>query len=85
MAHYGDPVVDRRGRVIGHVTSCAVDSEGFLLGLAHIVRKHGDQGIAIAVFQSASEKAGKAPAALSPGDRATVPTAATVLSRFPKL
>lgn len=85
MAHYGDPVVDRRGRVIGNVTSCAVDSQGFLLGLAHIERKYGAKGTPIAVFQSASEKAGKAPAALSLGDRVAVPTLATVLSRFPKL
>jgi len=32
MAHLGDPVVDKRGRVIGFVTSCAVDKEGFLTG-----------------------------------------------------
>ena len=28
MAHLGDPVLDRRGKVIGTVTSCAVDAEG---------------------------------------------------------
>ena len=30
----GDPVLDRRGKVVGHVTSCAIDSEGYLLGQA---------------------------------------------------
>ncbi|MCJ7707919.1 MAG: glycine cleavage system aminomethyltransferase GcvT, partial [Anaerolineales bacterium] len=84
MAHGGDPVVDRRGRVIGVVTSCAVDREGYLLGQAYLEMKYTAEGTPIAVFQGASKEAGKAPAALSIGDRATVPTAATVLSRFPK-
>ena len=35
MAHLGDPVVDKRGRVVGNVTSCAVDEEGFLTGQAY--------------------------------------------------
>ncbi len=30
MAHNGDPVLDKRGKVIGWVTSCAVDAEGYL-------------------------------------------------------
>jgi glycine hydroxymethyltransferase len=35
MAHSSDPVMDKRGRVIGWVTSCAVDSEGYLTGQAY--------------------------------------------------
>ena len=85
MAHSGDPVVDRRGRVIGFVTSCAVDSEGYLLGQAFLEMKSIAEGTPIAVFQSAAKDAGKAPAELAIGDRANVPTPATVLSRFPKL
>jgi glycine hydroxymethyltransferase len=84
MAHSGDPVVDRRGRVIGFVTSCAVDSEGYLLGQAFLETKHTAEGTLIAVFQGAAKEAGKAPAELQVGDRANVPTPATVLSRFPK-
>jgi glycine hydroxymethyltransferase len=84
MAHSGDPVVDRRGRVVGKVTSCAVDREGYLLGQAYIERKLAQEGAAIAVFQSASKERGKAPAELSAGDRVAVPTPATVLSRFPR-
>ena len=34
MAHPGDPVLDGRGKVIGWVTSCAVDNEGYLTGQA---------------------------------------------------
>ena len=40
MAHNGDPVVDKKGKVIGVVTSCAVDSEGFLTGQALVERSH---------------------------------------------
>ncbi len=36
MAHNGDPVMDTKGKVIGVVTSCAIDKEGFLTGLAYV-------------------------------------------------
>ena len=84
MAHNGDPVVDKRGRVIGFVTSCAVDQEGYLLGQACLSEKYTDPGTPIAVFQGASGKPSKAPAELGVGDRTVVPTAAEVLTRFPK-
>jgi glycine hydroxymethyltransferase len=83
MAHTGDPVVDQRGRVIGQVTSCAIDSDGFLLGQAHIGLKHGAPGTPIAVFQGATKDASKPPAELKEGDRIAIPTPATVLTRFP--
>jgi len=84
MAHNSDPVVDQRGRVIGWVTSCAVDSEGYLTGQAYLDFKNGEEGSQVFIFQSASDKAGKVPADFLVGDRATFPTPATVLSRFPK-
>jgi len=83
MAHYGDPVVDGRGKVIGKVTSCAVDAEGYLLGQAYLERKYTVPGTPVAVFQSASEKVGKAPAELERGDKVSIPTPAKVLTRFP--
>ena len=84
MAHNGDPVMDKRGRVVGWVTSCAVDSEGFLTGQAFIEHKNAAEGAPLLIYQSATEKTGKAPAELVLGDRATVPTPAIILSRFPK-
>jgi glycine hydroxymethyltransferase len=84
MAHYGDPVVDRRGQVIGKVTSCAVDSEGYLLGQAYLKGKFTAEGTAIAVFQSATREGQKAPATLQVGEKIRIPTPATVLSRFPR-
>ena len=83
VAHLGDPVLDKRGRVIGKVTSCAVDQDGTLTGQAYVTLKHTKRGTPISIIQSASTKAGKPPADLTTGDRFTVPSAATVLRRFP--
>jgi glycine hydroxymethyltransferase len=83
MAHGGDPVVDRKGKVIGFVTSCAVDRDGFLLGQAHLDRKSIEEGTPIAVFQGGYKPAG-GPQPPAIGTRLAVPTPATVLSRFPK-
>ncbi len=85
MAHHNDPVLEPKGRVIGTVTSCAVDSEGFLTGQAFIELKYAVEGTPIAVYQGAPKTTGKMPAELKPGERVTLPTPATVCSRFPKL
>jgi glycine hydroxymethyltransferase len=85
VAHLGDPVVDQKGRVVGVVTSCAIDSEGMLTGQVYIEEKVAQDGSAIYVYQSASKTSAKAPAELKSGDRVTLPTAAVIVSRFPKL
>ena len=84
MAHLGDPVLDKRGRVIGNVTSCAVDADGYLTGQAFIELKSAEDGALIYIFQSAPDKTGPSPAELKPGDKIVLPTAAAVISRFPK-
>ena len=85
MAHPGDPVLDLKGRVIGVVTSCAIDSEGFLTGQASVEEKSAVEGTPIAIFQGAPKGAGKAPAELRNGDRVILPTPGTIISRFPKM
>lgn len=84
MAHKGDPVLDMRGRTIGWVTSCAVDSEGYLTGQAFIENKHAIVNNSILVYQSAPEKVGKAPADLEVGDKTSIPGLASVVERFRK-
>jgi len=84
MAHPGDPVVDERGKVIGTVTSCAIDTEGSLTGQAYLLEKYTQEGTGIYIYQGSPEKAGKAPAVLTLGDRVTLPARATVISRFQK-
>lgn len=84
MAHNGDPVLDGKGRVIGSVTSCAIDSEGYLTGQAFVEIKSSMEGTPISIYQSAGKTSGKAPADLLPGDKIVLPTPAIILSRFPK-
>jgi len=82
MAHQGDPVLDKRGRVIGWVTSCAVDSEGRLTGQAFIDFKNSEKGTDIYIFQGAESKPGKSPAEFEVGDKTQLPSHARVVSRF---
>lgn len=84
MAHLGDPVLDDHGKVIGTVTSCAIDSEGSLTGQAFVSEKYAAETTPIYIYQGSPETAGKAPAELMIGDRVTLPSRATVLSRHPK-
>ena len=47
----GDPVLDRRGKVVGHVTSCAIDAEGYLLGQAIVPLSLREPGTALHIYQ----------------------------------
>jgi glycine hydroxymethyltransferase len=85
VAHPGDPVLDAKGRVIGVVTSCAIDTEGMLTGQAFVDKKYAVEGTPIAIFQSAPKSPGKAPIDLVHGDRVTLPDPAEIVSRFLKL
>jgi glycine hydroxymethyltransferase len=85
MAHLGDPVLDPKGRVIGTVTSCAIDREGYLTGQAVVDKKYAQDGTPVLIFQGAPKSVGKVPAELNSGDRFTLPAPAMIASRFPKL
>jgi glycine hydroxymethyltransferase len=85
MAHNGDPVMDGKGKVIGEVTSCAIDKDGLLTGQAYVDTRYAVEGTPIFIFQGAPKQGGKAPADLNVGDRVTLPAQAEVVSRFPKL
>jgi glycine hydroxymethyltransferase len=85
MAHLGDPVVDWRGRVIGHVTSCAVDMDGYLTGQAYVDAKLAEKGTIIYIYQGAPKDTSKVLGTLKVGDRVILPSPAHILRRFPKL
>ncbi len=85
MAHNGDPVIDKKGKVIGVVTSCAIDSEGYLTGLAYIEEKANEEGALISIYQGSPETIGKQPNQLEIGDKIKLPTIAQIVARFPKL
>jgi len=84
MAHHGDVVLDKKGKVIGVVTSCAIDSEGFLTGLASLEIKSSGEGTMLLIYQGNPASTGKSPAQLGSGDKVVLPTPAVVVSRFPK-
>jgi glycine hydroxymethyltransferase len=85
MAHNGDPVLDVKGKVVGVVTSCAIDSESFLTGQALVDFKNMAEGTPVTIYQGAPNTTGKVPAELKVGDRVILPTDAVVTSRYPKL
>jgi glycine hydroxymethyltransferase len=85
MAHNGDPVVDKKGKVIGWVSSCSLDSAGYLTGQAYVTLPNAVEGTPIFIFQGAPKDASMAPAAMTMKDKTTLPGAAVVVSRFPKL
>ncbi len=84
MAHLGDPVMESRGRVIGSVTSCAADSEGYLLGQAYIQQRYAKKGTKIIIYPDASKWVVKDLLELNYGEWVSLPETATVLRRFPK-
>jgi len=85
QAHYGDPVLNDRGKMIGFVTSCAVDSKGFINGQAYIEKEYGAEGTSIFIYQNAAALTPIDPHILTIGERINLPNKATVISRFAKL
>jgi glycine hydroxymethyltransferase len=83
IPNQGDRVVDRRGRVIGQVTSSAQDTEGGLVGMAYIDQRFASPGDEINVFASARTPTEKPLEELEVGDRVVLATEGEVLERFP--
>jgi glycine hydroxymethyltransferase len=84
VAHYGDPVVDAEDRSIGVVTSCALDSDGYLTGQAFLELHYIKKDTPIYIFQGASIKAGEPASKPKSGGKKTDPSPAKVITRFPK-
>ncbi|MEO1288135.1 MAG: hypothetical protein AAFV93_10235 [Chloroflexota bacterium] len=83
-AHQGDPIVDNRGRVVGIVTSCSVDSEGYQLGQVYLKKDYRKRGTQLAVFAGSARAKSTELGALSLGDKTAIPEPITILRRFPK-
>ncbi|MEO0562910.1 MAG: hypothetical protein AAF125_12440, partial [Chloroflexota bacterium] len=79
----GDPIVDARGRVVGIVTSCTPDTDGYQLGLAYLKHATTTPDTPVGVF-SGGYKAKASKGDVSLGDRLPVPQMGTVLTRFPR-
>jgi glycine hydroxymethyltransferase len=81
-----DVVVTRRGEYVGAVSSCALDVEGYQLGMAYVDRKRIAEGTELRIFPMPS---GEQPTPekdkreLAVGDRVLVGEEALILPRFP--
>jgi len=85
MARLGDPVVDKSGRYIGRVTSCALGTDGFQVGLAYVERKYNRPGEQIGIIPLPARIPPAKPVdELDLGDRLLLQQWATVLTRFPE-
>jgi len=79
----GDVVVNRKGRVVGAVTSCSIDTGGWLTGLAYVQDQVAKTGTRLGVFQLDSKAwAIKPPSDLKTGDQVQLHDAITVIKRF---
>jgi glycine hydroxymethyltransferase len=81
----GDPVIDKRGRVVGTVTSCAIDSDGYQTGQALVKDEFQAEGTPLWLYCGSDKLDSVNLSGLKIGARAIAPEQATVLSRFPKL
>ncbi len=84
MVRAGYPVVNKRGEFIGKVTSCALSSEGFLIGMAYVNSKYAEVGAQIGIFALPRGKVEmeKSKDQLAIGDKVLLHDDATILTRF---
>lgn len=79
----GDVVVNPKGRVVGYVTSCSIDTNGRQVGLAYVQDPHWQRGTKLGVYRLGSRAWEARPLEqLQPGDRIQLPEAITVIERF---
>ncbi len=84
MVKHGALVVNRRNqKVIGTVTSCALNPEGFQIGMALVERKSTREGTRIGIFPEAKPTFSKRREDIPLGERVPLHEEAVVISRFP--
>ncbi len=79
----GDVIVNRKGRVVGWVTSCSINSEGRLVGLGYVQEPYHERDTRLGVYR-AGNKAWETSSleTLTFGDRIQLPEDITVIQRF---
>jgi glycine hydroxymethyltransferase len=83
LPNQGDVVVSRKGRVIGAVTSCSIDTDGRLTGLAYVQLPYSKPGTRLGVFQSGDRHWAEKPVShLKTGDHVQLHTNILVIKRF---
>jgi glycine hydroxymethyltransferase len=85
IAKPGDIVLSSRTqKVVGNVTSCAVDAEGVQVGMAYVNVQSAREGVRIGIIPAQTREASGTREDLQIGDRFPLPSEAVVLSRFPE-
>ncbi|MCX6028726.1 MAG: glycine cleavage system aminomethyltransferase GcvT [Chloroflexi bacterium] len=83
MVGQGDVIVNRKGKVVGAVTSCSIDTEGRLNGLAYVQEPNHLRDTRLGVYRLGSRNWGSQSLEnLKPGDRLELPEDITVIERF---
>lgn len=83
MLGQGDVIVNRKGRMVGTVTSCSLDSQGRLVGLGYVQEPNHEKGTRLRVYRLGSRKWEAQPLdTLKPGDTLQLPEDITVIGRF---
>jgi glycine hydroxymethyltransferase len=83
MPRQGDVIVSRKGRVVGAVTSCSIDTEGGLTGLGYVQNRYAMRGTRLGIFQVDSRSWSSQPLEdLKTGDRVLLHDDITVIRRF---
>jgi len=77
----GDPLVNQRGRCIGWVTSCAAGSEGYLVGMAYVEKRHAQVESRIGVFNLGRKPKAEV-ASIQLGDEVLLHNWGTITPRF---
>jgi glycine hydroxymethyltransferase len=77
----GEPVVNRRGRVIGTVTSCTFVGD-CQIGMALVDERYTEPGTELFIYPETRKAVCKAPHEFEPGDTVALPVNAVVLTRF---
>ncbi|MBU0704312.1 MAG: glycine cleavage system aminomethyltransferase GcvT [Chloroflexi bacterium] len=78
-----DVVTESHGRVVGEVTSCAMDTEGYLVGQAYIDQRYAKVGTEISLFPRPTHETWEKPyEELEVGDRLVMHNEARVIRRF---
>lgn len=81
---HGEPVVNKRGKVVGTVTSCALVGDR-QVGMALIEGRYTEIGTELQVFPSTRRAVTKPPEAFAVGDTIAMPVRAEVIERFPRM
>jgi glycine hydroxymethyltransferase len=83
MLGQGDVVVSKKGRVVGYVTSCSIDTNGRQTGLCFIQDPHWQRGTTLDVFRRGNRNwESRSLDQLQPGDRIQLPEEITIIERF---